>query len=162
MDALELLPVVQRIATSGVFVFFITIGSNGPRSRLVTHLALDDDFTIWFMTNLTSSKLLELQADPRCAYSIEDRSSLAYVTFAGTAQTVNRSERTAELWDKWGPALEPLWPGGPDDPDYVAINVVPNTIELNVFGENINPGNVGGSWRLTLSDDAWVVSTTSG
>lgn len=61
-----------------------------------------------------------------------------------------------------GPAREPLWPGGPDDPDFVAINVVPNTIELNVFGENIHPGNVGGSWRLTLSDEAWVVSTTSG
>src|SRR5687768_5772430 len=83
-----LLAVARRLVSSGAFGFFITQGPHGPRSRLVTHLAVEDDLAIWFVTHAISSKVAELTAHDRCAYSIEDRSSMAYVTLAGVAHLV--------------------------------------------------------------------------
>lgn len=83
---------------------------------------VDEEGTIWFMSDRNSDKNREIAVDPnvKLFYSHPGKSSFMVVT--GMADIVNDREKIRELWNP----LDRMWfKGGEDDPDISLIRVKP-------------------------------------
>jgi general stress protein 26 len=86
---------------------------------------------LWFMTNVESHKLEELDADPRINLAYYKDRTREFVSVSGVAR-VNRDRATIhELykpdWRAWLGEVDELRDGGPDDPRIALIEVEPHT-----------------------------------
>ena len=120
--------------------FLVTAASGGPRSRLVQHLGVDDDATIWVGTSPRSRKVADIAASPRVCYSVEDRAAFAYLTIAADAAVV---EDFAQRRAKWDPGLAAFFPGGPEGDDFVLLRLSAVRIELMNFARRVHPDPYG-------------------
>ncbi|MET0794900.1 MAG: pyridoxamine 5'-phosphate oxidase family protein [Polyangiaceae bacterium] len=80
---------------------------------------LDDDGTLWFITSVDSSKVLEVRDDSRAMISMQ--STRRFVTINGHFELVADREKVAALWK------EPyrLWFNGESDPEIVLLRFTP-------------------------------------
>lgn len=102
-----------------------TIEGHSPRNR---YMALfHDGLHIHLAAHRQSHKVDELEANPHVALLFgyeEDRSS-AIVEVQGTAAVTKNNELRNQLWNE---GLK-RWFKGPDDPDYVILDITPSKIE---------------------------------
>jgi general stress protein 26 len=120
--------------------FLVTATSEGTRSRLVQHLCVDDDATIWVGTSPRSRKVADIAASPLVCYSVEDRAAFAYLTIAANAAVV---EDAAQRQAKWDPGLAPFFPGGPEGDDFVLLRLSAVRIEVMNFAQHVHPDPYG-------------------
>lgn len=120
--------------------FFVTATSEGPHSRLVQHLCVDEDTTIWIGTSPRSRKVADIAVSPRVCYSVEDRAAFAYVTIAADAAVV---EDAAQCRAKWDPGLATFFPAGPEGDDFVVLRLSPLRVELMSFAQRVHPDPYG-------------------
>jgi general stress protein 26 len=104
----------------------ITIGDSGiPKGRMMENLPLEDDLVFWFATGAQSNKVQEIKNNPKTSvflYRPEDHSSISAL---GKAEIVTDDNIRKEKWkDKWSS----FWEGGPADPAYRLIKIVPEKI----------------------------------
>lgn len=102
-------------------VMMMTRASDGSlhgRPMSVAHL--DDDNTLYFATSLGSTKILELERDPRI--DLVFSSKLRHATIAGHAKVTTDRALIDKLWtDAWK-----IWfPEGKSDPDIAIVVVDP-------------------------------------
>jgi general stress protein 26 len=80
------------------------------------------DFTNYFTTNSSSPKIRRIEANPKacCYYSRPDE--WRGLMIAGNLEVVTDEAITEAIWqDNW----TMYYPGGPEDPDYVVLRLVP-------------------------------------
>ena len=102
-----------------------------PDARLVSRpMATQEreDFAdLWFVTDIESHKLDELEHDPHVNLSYIDSKSYEWVSVSGTASISTDRERIRELWKPdwraWFGKLDEQRDGGPDDPRLALILV---------------------------------------
>ncbi|MDF5758058.1 pyridoxamine 5'-phosphate oxidase family protein [Spongiactinospora sp. TRM90649] len=130
-----------RLLRSNPYGFLTTVGADGrPNSRLVEHLAVDDDATVWIGTSPRSRKVADIRRRPDVTYAVEDRSAFAYVSLAARAEPV---EDLAERVARWSPGHEAFFPGGPSGDDYVLIRLRPVRVEVMDFTNRVHPDPYG-------------------
>ncbi len=140
MTSQELLTVTREILERVEYGFIITPSSDGPDARLVKHLEIADDFTIWIGTSAYSRKARQIGAGVAASYAVESKPDFAYVTLKGQAVVVSDvGERTAH----WRDGLATFFPGGPVSDEFTLIRLVPRRIELMSFGAKVYPDPVG-------------------
>ena len=76
--------------------------------------------TLWFMTQLDSAKVQELEARPVIHVTYSDLGSNNYVSVRGAGDVVRDPERIKEMWNIHAKAW---FPNGPDDPNLGLIRV---------------------------------------
>jgi general stress protein 26 len=81
-------------------------------TRPVQTLAVEDQGTIWFFTDLRSGKAHELRADMRIALGYADTAANRYVAVTGTGTVQRDPQKAAELWQFEQRAY---YPDGPND-----------------------------------------------
>lgn len=108
-DAVGLVGLAVGMLRANPYGFLITTSSGGPRSRLVQHLCVEDDATIWAGTSPRSRKVADIAVGPPGCYSVEDRAAFAYLTIEANAAVV---EDAGQRRAKWDPGLAPFFPGG--------------------------------------------------
>lgn len=110
----------------GIHVAMFTTTS--PEGRLVSRpmgvSAVDDDATVWFITEQHSAKAYELSREPEVNLAFQSGST--WVSLAGRASAVHDRAKVKELWSA---AAEAWFPDGPDAPELVAVRVSPETAE---------------------------------
>ncbi len=139
-DAAGLADMAVGMLRANPYGFLITATSEGPRSRLVQHLRVDEDATIWVGTSPRSRKVADITASPLACYSVEDRAAFAYLTIAANAAV---SEDAAERRAKWEPGLAAFFPGGPEGDDFVLLRLSAARIELMNFAQRVHPDPYG-------------------
>lgn len=88
------------------------------------HVArVDDDFTLWYCTFAKSNKVRQLALNP--AVSISIASGSKDLRLAGTAQILTDAASRHELWQ---PQWRRYFPLGPEDPQYVILRVVIDSV----------------------------------
>ncbi|GCD93617.1 pyridoxamine 5'-phosphate oxidase family protein [Embleya hyalina] len=136
-----LLDTALRIVRSHGLGFLATTDERGaPRVRLVQHLAVEDDATIWFATSPRSRKALDIGARPEVSYSVEDRRAVAYATLHARAEPVHSESESIARWDE---TLRPFFPAGPTGGDFVLVRLVPYRVEVLDFSAGVHPEPYG-------------------
>ena len=77
-----------KLLRNNPYGFLTTVHDGRPCSRLVQHLSVEDDATLWIGTSPVSRKAGQLAANPEVLYAVEDRGDLAYVVVYGAARLV--------------------------------------------------------------------------
>lgn len=98
-------------------VMMITRTPDGAlHGRPMAVARVEDDGTMYFATTIKSTKIEELQADPRIDLVFQGKT--AYATVAGRARISRERKLIDELWtDAWK-----VWfPDGKDDPDIAIV-----------------------------------------
>ncbi|MCX5496557.1 pyridoxamine 5'-phosphate oxidase family protein [Kaistia dalseonensis] len=81
---------------------------------------------LWFLTDIRSEKIDDLEKNPEVLLSYADEDHHSYVSITGTAAIVRDSDMVDELWSE--PAR--IWfPDGPTDPNIALIRVSPESAE---------------------------------
>jgi general stress protein 26 len=109
-----------EIVDQAEIALFITNTEAGyPRFRPLTLLGYEEEGLLWFATSRSSRKVEEIARDPKVTVCFLALEGGAYAQVFGTARLVDDQALKGELWqEEWGEYWE-----GPDDPDYVLIQV---------------------------------------
>lgn len=82
---------------------------------------------LWFVTDVESNKLDELEHDPHINLGYYDNRSREWVSVSGTARISTDRDQIRALykpdWKIWFGAVDEVRDGGPDDPRYALILV---------------------------------------
>jgi general stress protein 26 len=145
---------VREMLAAHPYGFLITAGDASPHARLVQHVAVDADLSIWIGTSPKSRKAEEVVRSGTALYSVEDRASFAAAVLSGPASIeVDPSVREA----RWVSGFEAFFPSGPDGDDFVLIHLVPNEIELIDFTHGVHPDPYGlVSQHFSLVPSGWI------
>ncbi|WP_102275004.1 pyridoxamine 5'-phosphate oxidase family protein [Cytobacillus massiliigabonensis] len=110
-----------------------SVENNKPHSRYMTFY--NDDLTLFTPTKKDTEKIEEMKKNPSVSIllgyegkGIED----AYVEISGKAMIKDSPEAKTNLWnDSFS-----TWFNGPEDPNYVLLQIQPEVIRLlNIHGE---------------------------
>jgi general stress protein 26 len=119
----------------------VTVSDAGaPHARLVQHLAVDDDAALWIGTSPRSRKVVDIAANPRVTYTVEDRTRFAYAALSGTAALL-ADEASRQTY--WREELRAFFPGGPAGGDFVVIKISSVRAELVDFAGAVHPDPFG-------------------
>jgi general stress protein 26 len=153
---MDIISAARGALDSHPFGFLATIASSGsPSLRLVQHLGVDYDMTLWIGTSRRSRKAQEIGSGARVGYAVENRGSIGYVTVAGQAGIVEDDEARLA---KWIPGLKSFFPGGATGDDFVLIRLRADTVELMDFTLAIHPDPYGLRPALVMFDGTeWTV-----
>jgi len=140
LEADDLLKIVRATLRDHTFGFLSTLGRDRVHTRLVEHLAVDDDLGVWLGTSPRSRKVAQVAARPEVTYAVEDREGVGAVTLqARTRIVIGERERTA----RWRDDLAPFFPGGPRGDDFVLLALRPYRVEVMSFAQGVHPEPYG-------------------
>ncbi len=104
-----------------------TVSPDGSlHSRPMGMQKAEPDMDIWFASGLDSSKVRDLEADPRVNLAFYDTPGKGYVSVSGRVRLNRDRKRIAELWE---PSWKLWFPDGKDDPDITLLVVEPEQAE---------------------------------
>jgi general stress protein 26 len=120
----ELYRLIDKIETA----MFTTRRSDGRLvSRPMATQKRDPIADLWFVTDIESHKLDELEGDPHVNLAYFDTRSFEWVSVSGTARVSTDRERIRALyqpdWRAWFGELDETRDGGPDDPRLALVLV---------------------------------------
>jgi general stress protein 26 len=107
---------------SGIRVAMMTTinGDGTLHSRPMWTQKIEFDGDLWFFTNASSPKSLELQSDSHVTLCYADPDDNRYVSVYGRGQMVHDREKAEQLWSE---AYRAWFPEGLDDPGLALIRV---------------------------------------
>lgn len=122
----------RRIIDQAPMSVLTTLDEGGyPQSRTMWTPAVDDDFTVYFVTGRILEKCRQISANPRvCCFwtQIEDNAlGGGYVCIKGEARVTDEQQLRDRLWDD---VLSQYFPGGKTDPNYVVVVVKPSEMTV--------------------------------
>ena len=120
----ELYGLIEKIETA----MFTTRRADGRLvSRPMATQKRDAIADLWFVTDIESHKLDELEHDPHVNLAYFDTASYEWVSVSGTARVSTDRERIRALyqpdWRAWFGKLDETRDGGPDDPRLALVLV---------------------------------------
>ncbi|MFO1444812.1 pyridoxamine 5'-phosphate oxidase family protein [Bacillus sp. Bva_UNVM-123] len=133
MSENELKKQVDEILSKHKTGVLSSVENNKPHSRYMTFY--HNDFTLFTPTKADTEKISEIENNPNVSVLIgyeEKGLNDAYVQITGTS-TINHSQ---QLRDKYWDESFNKWFEGPEDPNFVFLQIDPETIRiLNNDGE---------------------------
>lgn len=119
MESTEETVKVTEIINDAKIGMLATIGNNGAIAirPLVVQQVLDDG-DLWFITDAEASLVAEVKGNDTVNVSFSGKD--AWVSVSGTAEVVEDSAKSRELWN---PVVDAWFPDGPDTPGLVLLHV---------------------------------------
>src|SRR5690606_15092445 len=101
----------------------VTRAANGQlRSRPMVLSDVEDEGTLWFLTQRQSGKMEEIASDEHVNVALQARTK--FVSISGKAHAVNDRHKLSELWNE---AWKVWFPEGKDDPTLTLLKVTGET-----------------------------------
>ena len=126
---------VGKAAASAVWCALATTTASGqPRVRMV-HPTWEGDI-LWVATGPETPKAKQLENNPWVDVQWQVAPpSFIHILTRGRAEIFRDTATKQHAWDTLDYDLKDFFPGGPDDPNYVAIKITPTRVELSeMFG----------------------------
>jgi general stress protein 26 len=92
----------------------------GLRSRPIETLQVESDRVLWFFTDWSSSKVIELAADVQVGLGYAGPGKRVFVSVSGTGTVLRDAQKAKELWT---PEQSAFYPEGPQDPRLALLRV---------------------------------------
>lgn len=111
-----------------------TVVNNKPHSRYMTFFSDEDGIALYTPTNINTHKAEEIEANPNVhvllGYSGEGYGD-QYLELSGTAVLRTGDQLKGRIWNDHMKE----WFDGPNDPEYVVLEITPNEIRFMNEGE---------------------------
>lgn len=125
---------VADVSAKAVWCALATVRGNEPRVRIV-HPTWEGE-TLWVATSPASPKAKQIgdngAVDVQFQVAPPD---FLHIMVRGTATLHEDDETRQQAWDAIDYDLAGFFPGGPTDPNYVAVKITPTRVELSeMFG----------------------------
>lgn len=144
--------IIRRIVRDVRVAMLTTEGLNGEmHSRPMITQNVDFDGNVWFFTRYDSSKVNEIQQEPRV--NVSYMGSQGYASLAGTAYIVEDIVKKRELWHD---TLQLWLHEGPESPDVVLICVKADS------GQYWESNHIGGISKLITVAKLFVLRDEAG
>jgi general stress protein 26 len=128
-SAARLLDEAQRVMRKVRYCWVGTTGSRDANLRVVEPFwpAVEQPWTLSFLTSRSSRKTAEIAATPRLSLGFQYDPEFAYVTLVGEGAILDERALVQKHWrDSW---LR-FFPAGPADPDAILIEVRADRVEI--------------------------------
>jgi general stress protein 26 len=137
----ELLLIARETIDKVPFCFAITVADQHvPNARVVLPGKLGDDWQVRFLTHRRCRKVKEMERSGRLTLAYQYDPERAYVILLGRPRLLDDVEVKRTLWQedshKW-------FPGGPEDPNVVVVELITERIELRNSDRGVLPEPVG-------------------
>lgn len=113
-----------------------TVSKDGhANARVMQNARVDDDFTLWYVTEASSLKVGEIRRDPRASIVMSNYKIKCDIRYYG-AITVVTDQALKDAF--WRDCYTMYFKGGKTDPAYVLLKFVPDRIEyrdINKHGQ---------------------------
>lgn len=157
----QLLATARTIMKEADYCFFMTHGESGEtNARLMHPFEPDAEFNVWLGASPNSRKVREILKDSKVTLAFLNPRSTAYVTIVGTAALDSNLDLKRKYWRSY---WTDMYPGGPDNSEYILIKIVPIRIEFMNFTNaalpqpyGLKPNGLerkGGVWKEVDSRD---------
>jgi general stress protein 26 len=129
---------VAAASAKAVWCALATVRGQGataqPRVRMV-HPTWEGD-VLWLATGPGTPKARQLARNPNVDIQFQVAPpEFIHIMVRGTAELCTDDATRRHAWDALDYDLTSFFPGGPTDPNYVAIRIVPTRVELSeMFG----------------------------
>jgi general stress protein 26 len=117
IDRDRFVEVLRRFDTA---MFVTEARSGGLRSRPMAIAEVEDDGTMWFVTDAETPKLAEIGV--HAPVNIAMQSSVSFASLTGKGEPLRNDAKARELWKE---AWRVWFPDGPDETDLVLVRVRP-------------------------------------
>ncbi len=114
----------ELVNKTDICMFCTALGQAPVSTRPMSTQDVDDDGTIWFFSDSSSNKDMDIRSDSRVQLFYANTSSYSYLSLYGQAEELKDDEKAKELWE---PILKTWFPNGPDDPNLMLIRVRPES-----------------------------------
>jgi general stress protein 26 len=125
---------VREASRKAVWCAVASCAGGEPRVRMV-HPTWEGE-VLWFATDSGSPKTRQIAANP--AVDIQYQVAppdFVHVMVRGRAELVADPAEKRRVWDVIDYDLGQFWDGGPEDPSYALVRVIPQRVELSrMFG----------------------------
>jgi general stress protein 26 len=127
----RLLSTAREIMKEADYCFFMTHGESSEiNARLMHPFEPDTEFNVWLGASPNSRKVREILKDNKVTLAFLNPRSTAYVTIVGTAALDSNLELKRKYWRSY---WTDMYPGGPDNSEYILIKIIPTRIEFMNF-----------------------------
>ncbi len=83
-----------------------------------------DDFSIYFVTSKSSSKMQQIRTNPKVSAYLCNPGEFHTLMLGGQVEEITDKEFKKQLWqDGW----EIHWPGGAEDPEFTVLKLLPGS-----------------------------------
>ena len=123
----------RNIINSTKYCALITVDSVGEvHARMMEVFPLEDEFTIWFGTNVKSRKVQEVRNNPKVTVYYANPEGNGYVTVFGKAQLVDDPKEKLKRFKKeWENFFT-------DKNDFILIKLIPQKMEIISYQHGVN------------------------
>ncbi len=157
----EFLATARAIMKEADYCFFMSHGESGEiNARLMHPFEPDAEFNVWLGASPSSRKVREVLKRNKVTLAFINPRSTAYVTILGAAMLENNVDLKRKYWRAY---WTDMYPGGPDNTEYILIKVLPYRVELMNFAGSALPQPYGlkpqglakknGKWTIIESAD---------
>jgi general stress protein 26 len=137
MDEKELKKQCLNLMETANAIYLSTIGKDGfPHTRMMSNLRNKKenpaaavvlaqhkkDFAIFFITSRSSTKMQQIQANPKVSAYLCDPGEFHTLMLSGEVKEITDKQFKKKLWQK---GWEMHWPGGADDPEFTVLKLLP-------------------------------------
>lgn len=153
MDDARLFSEIRDTMEACTFCILVTRGRTGDlEARLMDPLPPEEDLSVWMVTDPSTRKVRQLEADPRATLAYVDEGGIGYVTLLGRARLVTDLEERRRRWrDEW----KEFYPEGPEGETFALIEFRPERIEAMSVSREVGAGPFEPAC-LILTDEAWT------
>ncbi len=110
-EALKFLRSVQSMQMA-------TVDDDAPDVRTMMTARVDDDFTVWFATSASTSKIKQVERNPKTCINADE--GLQALRIYGRTEILTDRATRDELWrDEW----KTYWPEGAASPDLAILKI---------------------------------------
>lgn len=110
------------VKASDICMFTTSLTQLPLNARPMSSQDTDDDGNIWFFSDRTSDKNIEIQKDNRVQLFYVNNSGYEYLSVYGTAEISTDKQKIEEYWSTM---VKAWFPEGKDDPALTLIKVKP-------------------------------------
>ena len=152
---MDLVPRVKAAFGTHPHGFLITPADAGWRhARLVRHVTIDDDLSVWIGTSRRSRKVAETRRWGHATYAVEDRASVAAVMLSGRRRGRGRSADHPLGRRVRGRSLPQVLPA-----TITRWCALPDEIKLIAFAHGVHPDPYRlVSQRFALTPAGWLAA----
>lgn len=137
----QMLLIVRWIMKEADYCFLMSHGDSGEiNARLMHPFEPDAEFNVWLGASPNSRKVREILKQNNATLAFINPRSTAYVTMIGTAALDSNPDLKRKYWRAY---WTDMYPGGPENDEYILIKVVPYRIEFMNFANAALPQPYG-------------------
>ena len=128
---------VGKASAAAVWSAWATQSQNGPRVRMV-HPTWERD-VLWLATGLNTPKAKQMASNPLVDVQWQvSPPDFIHIMCRGSVELLMDNASRAHAWEAIDYDLDDFFPGGPTDPNFVAVKLTPTRVESSEMFGSVN------------------------